>query len=117
LGVTTEHTLTQANIDRYRAGYLWIVAVFVQTVPESIWEITPAALEPIFTKWEDRLSGLADAGMDPYINNPKVPMWFIEKHGLRVWPEEAAALPADTQEELGLGEIPDLSVLDGPVDG
>jgi hypothetical protein len=105
LGVTTEHTLTMANIERYRAGYLWIIAIFRQTVPESIWEITPAALEPIFAKWEEKLGGMGAAGNLAHINNPKVPMWFVERYGLRVWPEEADELPASAQRQLGLGEV------------
>src|SRR6266536_2089779 len=35
LGVTTEHTLTKANIERYRRAFLWIVAVFDQSHPET----------------------------------------------------------------------------------
>ena len=57
LQVTTEHTLTLANIERYRKVHLWIVAVFDQSEPEAIYEITPAALEPYFKKWEAKLKG------------------------------------------------------------
>src|SRR5205809_816368 len=46
LSITTEHTLTQTNIDRYRKTFLWIVAVFDQAYPEAIYEVTPDRLEP-----------------------------------------------------------------------
>src|SRR6266851_8376009 len=45
LSVTTEHTLTRANVDRYRRVQLWIIAVFNQSEPEAIYEIEPSKLE------------------------------------------------------------------------
>jgi Restriction endonuclease PvuII len=48
LSITTEHTLTIENLQRYRNVQLWIVAVFDQAQPEAIYEITPAALDPTF---------------------------------------------------------------------
>lgn len=92
LGVTTEHTLTPANIARYRSAYLWIIGVFRQSEPEAVFEITPAALEPYFARWEERLAEVDDRGhpVRDHINNPKIPMWFVERHGVRIWPAEAA---------------------------
>lgn len=91
LSITTEHTLTLANIERYRSVHLWVIAVFDQTLPEVIYEISPAALEPYFTAWEKRLRDNDPSGTDPlnHINNPKIPLWFIAEHGLRIWPPEA----------------------------
>lgn len=110
LSVTTEHTLTLTNIDRYRRTFLWIVAVFDQSQPEAIYEITPAALEPYFSNWENRLLGQAEAratGSAPdHLNNPKIPLSFIAKHGTRVWP--AADLHLPLQVEAGLTMAEDL---------
>lgn len=88
LSVTTEHTLTQANIDRYRATFLWIVAVFDQAQPEVIYEISPSELEPYFAKWEARLAlqGQPVGGAPNHMNNPKIPLGFIAQHGAQVWP-------------------------------
>lgn len=88
LSVTTEHTLTQANIDRYRATFLWIVAVFDQSRPEVIHEIPPAKLEAYFAAWEARLAsqGQQVGGAPNHLNNPKIPLTFIAKHGVQVWP-------------------------------
>ena len=90
LAVTTEHTLTQSNIARYRSAYLWIIGVFRQSMPEVVYEIMPAALEPYFTKWEERLAESDDRGhpVRDHINNPKIPMWFIVERGVRIWPDE-----------------------------
>jgi hypothetical protein len=88
LSVTTEHTLTQANIDRYRATFLWIVAVFDQSLPEVIYEIEPSQLEPYFIKWEAQLAaqGQPEGGAPNHINNPKIPLSFIAAKGIQVWP-------------------------------
>lgn len=90
LSITTEHTLTLANIERYRSVWLWVVAVFNRTLPEVIYEITPQRLEPYFFAWEVRLRGNDPDGTDPlnHINNPKVPLKFIAEHGIRIWPPE-----------------------------
>ncbi|MHB8696073.1 MAG: PDDEXK family nuclease [Solirubrobacteraceae bacterium] len=85
LGITTEHTLTLANVARYRSVLLWIVAVFNQARPEAIYEIAPAKLEPYFSKWERTLN--AQAGVPgAHINNPKIPLDFVMKNGARVYP-------------------------------
>ena len=76
LSVTTEHTLTQMNIDRYRAVFLWIVAVFDQSTPEVIFEIPPTKLEPYVSAWEEKLAlqGQPVGGPPNHINNPKIPL-------------------------------------------
>jgi Restriction endonuclease PvuII len=88
LAITTEHTLTQTNIDRYRKTFLWIVAVFDQALPEVIYEIPPAKLEPHFTKWEAKLAlqGQLPGGAPNHLNNPKIPLKWIALHGVQVWP-------------------------------
>jgi len=88
LSITTEHTLTQANIDRYRSTFLWIVAVFDQAQPEVIYEIPPRELEPYFARWEAQLArqGQPVGGAPNHINNPKIPLTFIAAHGAQVWP-------------------------------
>ena len=106
LGVTTEHTLTQANIARYRKTFLWIVAVFDQAHPEAIYEVTPDQLEPFFAKWEaelDRQGRLRTAGSAvAHINNPKIPLKFIEQVGIRVWSPADIEPPELQQKRLGL---------------
>ncbi len=85
LGITTEHKLTLPSIARYRAVFLWIVAVFNQARPEAIYEIAPAKLEPYFAKWERTLA--TQAGRPgAHINNPKIPLDFVAKNGARVYP-------------------------------
>jgi len=101
LNVTTEHTMTLANIERYRRGFLWIVAVFDGPTPEVVYEIAPAALEPFFAKWEAILTGGKDVPARDHINNPKIPLRFIEASGLRVWPPR----PEDEPRQLPPAEV------------
>lgn len=92
LSVTTEHTMTIANIARYRQTFMWIVAIFDGAEPEAIWEIRAAALEPFFALWESRLRELDDyeRPMRDHLNNPKIPIRFIAEHGVQVWPPQEA---------------------------
>ena len=96
LSVTTEHTLTQPNIDRYRATFLWIVAVFDQAQPEVIYEIPPSKLEPYFAQWETQLArqGQPAGGAPNHMNNPKIPLKFIAKHGAQCGPASDSAARA-----------------------
>jgi hypothetical protein len=114
LSVTTEHTLTIANIERYRRVYLWIIAVFDQSRPEAIYEITPRALEPYFAAWEQKLlSQEAVRTVDSaptHINNPKIPLWFIKKYGIQIWPPDAIPLPE--QVKIALDESAELKPAD-----
>lgn len=104
LSITTEHTLTVENLARYRAVHLWIVAVFDQEQPEAIFEITPTALEYYFKQWEEKLLEQqklkVDGGAPVHLNNPKIPLTFIAKHGKRVWPEGPVQLPRKVEEGL-----------------
>ncbi len=110
LSITTEHTLTVDNLARYRSVYLWIIAVFDQAQPEAIYEIPPASLERYFADWEAKLvrqeSLRAEGGAPVHLNNPKIPLGFIERHGTRVWPEGPAQLRLDV--EAGLAEAADM---------
>lgn len=93
LNVTTEHTLTLANVERYRNVWLWVVGVFDRTLPEAIYEITPWALEPYLARWEARLLARDAQGrpLELSLNNPKIPLTFIIQNGIRVWPPESLA--------------------------
>lgn len=92
LAITTEHTLTLANIERYRRVFLWVIAVFDRTMPEVIYEVAPQVLEPYFAKWEDLLNQRDGDWrlVRDHINNPKIPLTFISENGVRIWPPETA---------------------------
>jgi hypothetical protein len=114
LSITTEHTLTHANIARYRSVFLWVIAVFDRTLPEAIYEITPAALEPYFAKWEATLLARDPSGTDPlnHMNNPKIPLGFIIRHGIRVWPPETPELAEGEGQVMLTAEVERLAGAD-----
>lgn len=74
--VTTHHHLNPTIIAKYRAVD-WIFAVYRNIELIAIYMLTPADLEPLFSRWEQRWH--ATGGRD--INNPKIPLDFVVKHG------------------------------------
>jgi hypothetical protein len=85
--VTTEHTLTHENIDRFRAAHMWIVSMFRQSSPVAIYAVCPAVLEPYFSRWESRLDerNISGALVRTSLNNPSIPLRFIVANGVLVW--------------------------------
>lgn len=73
--VTTHHHLNPAIIAKYRTVD-WIFAVYRNIELVAIYLMTPADLEPLFSKWEQRWN---ETKQD--INNPKIPLDFVVKHG------------------------------------
>ncbi len=76
-GVTTEHTLRQENVDRYRACDAWLIGVFRGNQPLDVWVVPSAALEPYYRCWERKIK----RAPNHEINNPKIPMGFIAEFG------------------------------------
>ncbi len=74
--VTTHHHLNPIILGKYRQVD-WIFAVYRNIELLCIYIMTPSELEPLFSKWEKKWR--ADGGKD--INNPKIPLDFVVKHG------------------------------------
>jgi hypothetical protein len=74
--ITTHHHLNPKILDKYRQVD-WIFAIYRNIELVSIYKMSPADLEPLFSKWETKWH--ADGGKD--INNPKIPLDFVVKHG------------------------------------
>jgi len=74
--ITTHHHLNPTIIAKYRKVD-WVFAIYKNIELISIYSMTPADLEPLFTKWEERWH--ETGGKD--INNPKIPLDFVVKHG------------------------------------
>jgi len=103
-----ERPALASRIERYRSAFLWIVAVFDQSHPEAIYEITPQTLEPYFATWEARLDRQeavhAEGGAPVHLNNPKIPLKFVAQNGLQVWPPRDTPLPQPVQLGLAMTE-------------
>lgn len=78
-GITTCHHVNHEIIKRYRAVSGFLVGIFHINKPARIYEVSAAALEPHFAKWEQRL--LTEEGLK-HINNPKIPYCDIVDKGI-----------------------------------
>jgi Restriction endonuclease PvuII len=74
--VTTHHHLNPVILAKYRKVN-WIIAVYRNIELLCIYRMTPADLEPLFSRWEGKWH--ADGGRD--INNPKIPLDFVVANG------------------------------------
>ena len=79
---STHHHLNPTILKKYRAVHGWYFAVYEHVRLVAIYSLKPTQLEPYFQKWEDKWNGNSRD-----INNPKIPIKFIEANGVRVYPE------------------------------
>ena len=77
---STHHHMNPEIIAKYRRVD-WIFAVYEGIELLSIYRLTPHDLEPYFAKWEQKWND--DGGRD--INNPKIPLKFVEQNGTVVY--------------------------------
>lgn len=73
---STHHHMNPKIIAKYRK-VAWIFAVYKSIELQRIYLLTPKQMEPFFGTWEAKWH--KDGGKD--INNPKVPLTFVEKVG------------------------------------
>ena len=102
---STHHHLNPVIIAKYRKVE-WFFAVYRGIELLAIYHLEQAKLEPLFSKWEQKWHN--DGGKD--INNPKIPVKFVEQNGTKVWPP--GALPVAAQEALPM--VLAEAVLKGP---
>lgn len=77
---STHHHMNPGIIEKYRQVD-WIFAVYDGIELIAIYKLTPSDLEPYFMKWEKLWH--ERAGRD--INNPKIPLKFVEKNGQLIY--------------------------------
>ncbi|MCU0514783.1 MAG: restriction endonuclease [Anaerolineae bacterium] len=77
---TTNHHINPGIIAKYRQ-VRWLFAVYRGIELELIYQLEAAQLEDYFVKWEQRWQA---TGRD--INNPKIPLKFVQAQGTRVYP-------------------------------
>lgn len=86
-GITTNHHLTYGIIDKYRT-VPWSVSIYDSIHLLKIYVLSPEDLEPLFQQWEEKLRDRES------LNNPKIPMWFVEQNGRLIF-EEGDEFPVD----------------------
>jgi hypothetical protein len=79
---STHHHMNPTIIAKYRKVD-WIFATYEGIELKKVYLLTPADMEHYYGIWEKKWN--ADGGKD--INNPKVPLKFVEMHGEPLYPE------------------------------
>ena len=77
---STHHHMNPTIISKYRKVD-WIFAVYRGIELLEIFLLKPTDLEIFYSKWEDKWHH--DGRKD--INNPKIPLTFVQKHGTRLY--------------------------------
>ncbi len=82
---STHHHMNPSIIAKYRQ-VPWVFAIYRHIALQAIYLLEPADLEFYFAKWEQKWH--ADNGKD--INNPKIPVGYVMKHGKLLHSESPA---------------------------
>ncbi len=77
---STHHHINPGIIAKYREVH-WIFAVYEGIKLLAIYRLTPEDLEPYYTRWGTKWHN--EGGKD--INNPKIPLRYVEEHGELVY--------------------------------
>ena len=91
-GITTNHHLNAAIIEKYKT-VPWSVALYDGIHLKKIYIIGNEQLQPIFLEWEEKLKWRSS------LNNPKIPLKYIEEHGILIY-EEGMDYPKNPVELL-----------------
>ena len=78
---STHHHMNPIIIEKYRQVD-WIFAVYKGIKLLEIYRMTPEDMKPFYEKWLDKLA----TERITHINNPKIPLSFVEKNGQRIYP-------------------------------
>jgi hypothetical protein len=77
---STHHHMNPAIIAKYRL-VPWIFAIYEGIELRSIYRLEPSEMEYWYTIWETKWHN--DGGKD--INNPKIPLSYVEKNGKHIF--------------------------------
>lgn len=91
-GITTNHHLNAAIIEKYKT-VPWSIAIYDGIQLKKIYIVGNEQLKPMFDKWEKELL------QKPSLNNPKIPLKFIEEHGILIY-QEGMDYPLNPVEQL-----------------
>ena len=84
-GFSTHHHLNFTILHKYRS-VPWSFATYKHIDLQEIYVMTPKELEPMFQKWEVSLTGKENIPKVESINNPKIPIKFVQKVGHIIYP-------------------------------
>ncbi|MGF6699024.1 hypothetical protein OKW38_003636 [Paraburkholderia sp. MM5496-R1] len=81
-GFSTHHHMNPVIIAKYRQ-VPWMFAIYRHITLQAVYVLEPADLEFYYTKWEQKWRD--DGNKD--INNPKIPVAYVMRHGRLVYGE------------------------------
>src|SRR5262249_12232062 len=81
---STHHHLNPVILTKYRTVEAWFFSIYEDIELREIYKMSPAQLEPYFQKWEGVWK---ERRRD--LNNPKVPVKFVQQEGILVYPVRA----------------------------
>ena len=84
-GFSTHHHLNFTILQKYRS-VPWSFATYKHIYLQEIYVMTPKELEPMFQKWENSLKGNNSTPKVESINNPKIPVKFVQQAGHIIYP-------------------------------
>lgn len=91
-GITTNHHLNEGIIEKYRT-VPWSISLYDGIQLKKIYVVSNEQLQPIFREWEAKLQDADD------LNNPKIPLNYIEEHGILIY-QEGDEYPIDITQVL-----------------
>ena len=86
-GYSTHHHLNEVILAKYRS-VPWLFSEYHHIELKRIFVMKPAQLEPLFEKWEAKLSQERLA-----LNNPKIPLKFVATQGICIFDRATGLYP------------------------
>lgn len=101
---STNHHTNYNRINAFRKER-WLFSVYSGITLQEVYAVSPKTLEVYFSKWEKSITEHIKEKHDPNysINNPKIPLKFVEQKGIKVFslPDNKPALdPAEVLKNI-----------------
>ena len=107
---STHHHMNPTIITKYRQVD-WIFAAYEGIELKDIYRLKPSDIEFYYSKWEKKWHD--SGGKD--INNPKIPLTYVAKHGELIYSANPPTAPEPVQPKMNFDpEQPDDFDLDAP---
>lgn len=111
---STHHHINPTIIGKYRKVN-WVFCVYAGIEIVEMYQVRPQALEPYFSAWETKWhKSVGPDGLGRDINNPKIPIKFVQKVGRLIYKDAADGRIAPGPE---LAHWPDEEPENNPVQG
>ena len=74
----------------------WLFSTYRGISLQEVYAVSPLDLEEFFSKWENDVVLKINANIEnAHLNNPKIPLSYVQRVGIRVFPFDAPVDPAE----------------------